>query len=389
MLASLLYLVVMHFNNEGQLFELVGKSQNILIALPKHPNPDTLGSALAFSAFLKKMNKNVEIICEKQNFENLSFLPGIDEIKYQLTLVKTFVISVDTSETKLDELSYRSEGEKINIHLKPKEGSFKSADISFGADVSAYDLIILADTPSLEQLGSLYSNNTEIFFKTPKINIDNHIGNENYGNVNLVEITAASTSEIVFELLKNFENNLIDANIATCLLTGIISKTNSFQRSNTTPDSFLRASELINHGGQQQEIIRYLFKTKDFSMLKLWGRAMARLKDLPIEGVIFSLVTAQDIEKSGAGPDSFFNVSEELVLNLSEFKLLFLAVERDKSFDVYVHSNPNIKLIEVINSFGGEQINATSGKFVLEKKIEEIEAAILDSLNNLKTRIGL
>src|ERR1700690_3083658 len=112
----------MQIPNEQQLFELIEKAQKILIALPKNPNPDTLGSALAMSAFLKKMNRSVDVLCERKDFDNLDFLPGIKEIKNQIILASTFVISVDTSKTKLEELSYRSDEDKVNIHLKSTGG---------------------------------------------------------------------------------------------------------------------------------------------------------------------------------------------------------------------------------------------------------------------------
>ena len=84
----------------------------------------------------------------------------------------------------------------------------------------------------------------------------------------MVDIVAASTAEVVYEILKS-RPSLIDEDAATALLAGITSKTNSFQSSSTTPDSFARAAELVQLGAHQQEIIRALFKTRAFAMVKL------------------------------------------------------------------------------------------------------------------------
>lgn len=379
----------MQVQENAKIFEVLGKAQNILIALPKNPNADTLGSALALSKFIKKIGKHVDVLCEKKEFSNLAFLPGSNEIKSEIILSNDFVISVSTAETKLEELSYYSEAEQVHIHLKPQSGNFSEKDLSFNKSQALYDLIICVDTPSLEYLGDLYAKNAEIFFRTPKINIDNHINNENYGNINLVDITAASTAEMLLDLLKSYEQNLIDSEIATCLLTGIISKTNSFQHSNTTPNSFLYASELIGYGAQQQEIIQYLFKTKSIGMLKLFGRAMAKIKYLS-NGVVLSATTILDLEKSTANEEDVLKVGEELAANLNDLKLLFFSHEVSGGLEIHVYSGANIKLAEVINHFGGILVAPNSGRILLkDTKSEQLEQILTEALNNLKTRIGL
>ena len=381
----------MQFPNQQQFFDSIGKSYKILIALPRNPNADTVGSALALAAFLKKLNKEVEIFCEQRDFSGFNFLPGIELIRGQIDFPETFVISVSTEQTKLDEISYHPDaaGTKVNIHLKPKTGAFSAADVAFGSEKLAADLIVFVDTPSMEHLGELYARNAESFFATPKVNIDNHVGNENYANINIVDITVSSTAEILLELLKNYEKNLIDPEIATCLLAGIISSTNSFQHPATTPNSFLRASELISMGAKQQEIVRHLFKTRNLSMLKLLGRAMARIKALPEFGAVFSVVTAQDLERSEAGADDVLKSAQEFCKNVAGSKLAFLAVESNP-VELYFCGSPNIKLGELSNYFGGQFISGSLGKAELrERNIAETEKILVEVLTDLKPRLGL
>jgi len=385
------YLAAMQFPNQKQFFDAVGKSYKILIALPKNPNADTIGSALALAAFLKKLNKEVDIFCQQRDFTALAFLPGIDTIKSQISFPETFVISVRTERAKLDEISYHPDaaGQKVDIHLKPKSGTFSKEDISFGKEKLAADLIIFVDTPSLENLGDLYAKNAEAFFAAPKVNIDNHVGNENYANINIVEITYSSTAEILLELLKNYERSLIDQDIATCLLAGIISSTNSFQHASTTPDSFLRASELIGMGAKQQEIVKHLFKTRSLSMLKLLGRAMARIKSLPESGAVFSLVTAQDLERSEAGQNDVLKASQEFCKNVASARLVFLAVERSP-LELYICGSPNVRLSELVNYFGGEFISGSLARAQLrDRNLSDIEKVLTDALADLKPRLGL
>jgi phosphoesterase RecJ-like protein len=376
--------------SQQQLFDLLGKSQRILIALPANPNGDTLGGSLAFAAFLKKMGKQVEVYCQKADFGNLSFLPGINEVKHEIVFSKSFVISVQTSKAKLDELSYNVLKDKINIYLKPQSGNFAESDVSYSSEFAGYDLIVCIDTPSLESLGALYDKNAEMFFQTPKVNIDNHINNDNYANINIVDVTASSTSEILLELLKKYEAGLIDANIATNLLTGIITETNSFQHNKTTPDSFLKASELISFGARQQEIIRNLFKTKELAVLKLWGRAMARIKALTDFSAMFSVVGQQDILKSEADENTILKVAEDFFASMADSKINFFVAEKEGYLDMYISANPNIKLRELVNYFGGDFISDAIAKAKIQNhSVIEVEKLITDALTELKPRLGL
>ena len=164
--------------------------------------------------------------------------------------------------------------------------------MSFSAEKFPVDLIFVLGAKSLEDLGGLYEQNTDLFFETPKINIDNRAENEYFGQINLVDITVTSAAEILAELLQKYEEQLMDQDIATCLLLGIISSTRSFQHVQTTPKAFLKASELVALGARQQEIIKNIYKTKSLPLLKLWGRALARMKILEDEKIVYSILSS-------------------------------------------------------------------------------------------------
>ena len=376
--------------DQEKLFELISKSQRILIALPEHPNGDTLGGSLALASFLRKLSKEVEVYCAQKDFGSLSFLPGIEQVHHEIVFPKSFVITVKTENAKLDELSYDLLPENVNIYLKPKEGVFSPEDVSFSSDVTRFNLIICVDVASLESLGALYEKNAEMFFAVPKVNIDNHIHNDNYGNINIVDVTASSSSEILLALLRDYEASLIDQDIATNLLTGIITETNSFQHNKTTPSSFVNASELISYGAQQQEIVKNLFKTKELPVLKLWGRAMARIQTIPEYATIFSVVGISDIEKSEAGEAEIFQVAQDFMVNINDAKILFFVAERLGYLEMYVASNPNIKLKELVNYLGGSFVADGLGKILIkDKQITEVDQIIKQTLSDLKIRLGL
>ena len=90
-----------------------------------------------------------------------------------------------------------------------------------------YDLIITVDSPDLESLGKLFEENTDFFYNTPIINIDHSSDNENYGQINHVDLTASSTAELIFNMFEEYDMKMINEDIATCLLTGIFTATDS------------------------------------------------------------------------------------------------------------------------------------------------------------------
>jgi nanoRNase/pAp phosphatase (c-di-AMP/oligoRNAs hydrolase) len=105
---------------DQQVIDTISKSRTILLVLPQNPNGDAIGAGLALCEFLKKLDKQPEIVSAAQDFGQFSFLPGINQIKKGLDATQTFVISVNTSSTPLDELSYQEEAAKVDIFLKPK-----------------------------------------------------------------------------------------------------------------------------------------------------------------------------------------------------------------------------------------------------------------------------
>ena len=125
-------------------------------------------------------------------------------------------------------LKYIIENNKLNFIISPQDGFFTDEDISSSVSGFKYDLIITIDGQDLESLGRIYDNNIEFFYKTPIINIDQSPENEEFGQLNILDLKAVSVTEILFILMNDYNKKLIDEDIATCLLTGIIFRTKSF-----------------------------------------------------------------------------------------------------------------------------------------------------------------
>ena len=260
---------------------LIEKSQDILILTHMRPDPDGIGAALALSLVLKELGKKVTVAANEPISDTMSFLPATNSIQTILGGNKDFVITLDCAKNTISKIKYSAEDNRFHIIITPKDGEFAPADVTFGAGHNPFSLIIVLDTGNLEHLGPLYEKNVKLFFETPVINIDHHASNTDFGQVNLVNSTAASTTEILYDYLVYLEKKMgkkfITADVATLLLAGLITDTGSFQHANTSPRSLEVAAELLDLGARQQEIVKNIFKTKKLSTLKLWGIEIRRI----------------------------------------------------------------------------------------------------------------
>ena len=380
----------MENNITKQIFDTLNKANKVLIALPEKTTADALASALALRLFLQKMGKDAGVAYSGILPENLGFLPSVSQIKSDISGGKSLVLVVNTSVKKLEELSYQTEADKVNIYLKSKDGNFTEADISFAQDKFPLDAIIALGGKSLESFGQLFERHADLFFETPKINIDNKPGNEYFGAINLVDINATSLAEMLTLMLGQYEQQLIDEDIATCLLTGIITQTHSFQHVQTTPQSFLRASELVALGGRQQEVVKNLYKTKSLSLLKLWGRALARLKVLEAGRAVYSVLNLLDFEKAGSSAEDLPLVLLEFLNSMESFKIVSLVAEvPGGGIRVLSAVHSQLKTEDFLSAFGqGVVSDLNSGLYkMIDVSLEgvslaEAENKLLSAINN-------
>lgn len=348
----------MELTPKQQTIELVKGAQKILILSHINPDGDALGSMLALVLVLKKMGKEAVAVSTSVLAENLHFLPTKDNLTSTFSGTKDFIISVNTSKTKVDKLGYKNivEENKLNIVVTPVSGLFRPEDVTFTYGSYKYDLIVVLDSPDLDRLGAIYDDNTELFFETPVVNIDHHPGNDHFGKVNWVDLTATSTAEILVALIESLgrDKPLLDADIATSLLTGIITDTGSFQNANTTPKSFTVAAQLVAAGARQQEIIKWIFKTKSLSTLKLWGRVLENVQEEKESRFIWSAISRVDFANAGADDSASSGVLDELLKTAPGIDFAVLLSEKnDGLHGSFRAAKAGVDVAEIVRIFGG------------------------------------
>ena len=300
---------------------------NRILVVPARPDGDSVGAALAMLLILQKAGKESSVVTMDAIPESYRFLPRMDEIQTELVGLRDFIITLNGPATEPDKLSYNIENGHLNIVITPKRGGYSADNVTFSEGQVKYDLIITLDAPSLEMLGATYANQPTLFSEVPIINIDHHASNRYFGAVNLVDLTATSTGEILVGLAEAL-NVEFDADIATCLLTGIISDTGSFQHANTTPKSLTVAAQMVGFGARQQDIIKHLFKTKPLTSLRLWGKILSSIQYDPNLKVVWAGVDLATISEVRATSEDIGGLIDELLTSVPGAEVVFLLSER-------------------------------------------------------------
>ena len=339
----------MALNLTQQIFETMQKSSHPLIAFRKDWSGDAVATSLALRSVLKKLGKPVVDIAS-DGFavpKKFTFLPEVGAIKPTINNLRKLIISLDVAQNRIGDLHYEMQGNKLNIFVAPEEKNIDAKNISTALSDYRYDLALILDTPDLESLGDVYHQNSDFFYRTPVVNIDHSPTNENFGQINLVEMNATSTAEILFNFLESLDPQLIDEEVATYLLAGMISKTRSFKSLNVTPRTLGIASQLIARGARREEIIKNLYQTKTIGTLKLWGRVLMRLKNDPAAKIVWSLITRDDFITSGAEVEELPEVIDELIANSPDANIVVLF------YEIPYQGSPETKICCLIKTLKG------------------------------------
>jgi len=369
-----------------QVHELVRKSRHTLIIYKKDWTGDAVSGSLALYEFLIKLGKKADIVC--QDFKpsaNLSYLP-VAAIKTALSQMQKFVVSVDLSRTGLAQFESENNDDRLELSITPESGRLTEKDIVYSASGYKYDLILLVNTPDLASLGEAYCDNSDFFHATAKINFDHSAQNEHYGDINLVNIAYSSASEIVYEFIREYDESLIDHNIATYALSGMISATKNFKTARVTPRTLNLAGSLISYGARRDQIIQNLYQSRFLMTLKLWGRVLSRLKNDLNDKIIWSALSASDFIETSTDSDELPEVVEELISSMPKTEIVVLFYEEFRAgltdIKVMVYAIKNRDAMDMARKFNPAGSHELA-KFTLpECNLIDSEKIVIEEIKN-------
>lgn len=192
------------------------------------------------------------------------------------------------------------------------------------------ELMIAFDAGSAERLGELGSNASDA--ETVLV-IDHHVTNAGFGDIAVVDASAAATGELVYEILRMLDWK-ITPEVALCLHTALVTDTGRFTYSNTTADTLRIAAELVEAGAEPNIVGRHVYEEEPFGYLKSVAVAMERAVLDPDLRVVYTWITHDDLVSNGID----WGDTENLI------DLLRLAVEADTAILAKVHDDGRVKV---------------------------------------------
>ncbi|MDD4152023.1 MAG: bifunctional oligoribonuclease/PAP phosphatase NrnA [Candidatus Gracilibacteria bacterium] len=324
-------------NDLDKFKELLDKGDKILLLNHRRMDGDAYGSLYAFYKLLEKLGKNVKATNDDP----------IPEVYRFLTDERIIDNDLDLNE------------------FNP-------------------DFIISFDVAGIEQFGDKYINYQNIFLNKISVCIDHHPSNPGIGNINLIDSEASSTCELTYRIIKYFDYKyLVDANMATSLLMGIITDTNSFFNTNSSIESFETSGELIELGARHQDIIINLFKKKAFSKIKLWGKVLEGLKSIKENKIVWNIVPKSFFIETGSSDKDITGLLDEFLSTVEGSKVVFLIYELENgSIKATFRSKADgIDLSLFCSSLGGGGHKQARGFIRESGNIYEIEQEVINKLS--------
>lgn len=236
------------------------------------------------------------------------------------------------------------------------------------------ELLIALDTGDLERLGDfavLTARAKEV------INIDHHSSNTNFGDINVVDEHASSTSEMIYGLID--VDGILNKEIAEALYTGIIYDTGGFKHSNTSPSTHHVAADLIRYDIDYTWMLNKMFFEKPFKAMKAQGLAYARLILLENEKVAVSYLNYEDFEAldiTKAHTESIVQYMNEIAD--VEVAVFFYALD-PSTYKVSLRSKGDVDVCKVAKKFdGGGHVKASGARF--DGTIDEAIDAVVEEI---------
>ena len=318
-------------NNFNEITKLLEKNNSFLITSHKNIDGDAIGSELALYFILKKLNKKPIILNQDRLPKIYNFLPDSDKVHC----------------------------------LKDNYINMKNIDVGIIVDCSNFERI--------EETYNIFKNIKNI------INIDHHNSNKKFGNLNYIDSSASSVGEIIYDLIKFINLDLLDEKISTCLYTAIITDTGSFRYSNVSSKTFSVVSDLVSQGIKPNLIADNIYNRNTYSGLKLLGKALLTLEVDKSNYVSWLTITRDMLNNTEANDEEVEGIIDMArTLENTEVSILFRET-KDNKIKVSFRSKGDFNVNKFAGKFNGGGHPNSSG-CVCSGKIAEVKEKILSEL---------
>ncbi|MAZ72757.1 MAG: DHH family phosphoesterase [Flavobacteriaceae bacterium] len=325
---------------------LLKTPKKVVIVGHKNPDGDAVGSCMGLYFFLKSLGHTAQVVMPNEYPTFLKWMPGNDTI-----------------------CIYEKETEKC-------QQFFEEADVVFTLDFNA-----------LNRVGDLQEvlENCDAKF----VMIDHHQAPDNYAVATYSDVSMSSTCEMVYHFMDALGRlDVLSAEIATNLYTGIMTDTGSFRFSSTSPTTHRVIAHLMEAGANGTEIHNNIYDTNTPDRLKLLGIALKNMTILPEYNTAFITLTQQELDdhnfKKG-DTEGFVNYSLS-VLGI-KFAVIFIENKQENIVKISFRSKGSFSVNEFARTHysGGGHTNAAGGKS--DKNLDDTVTEFISILPNYKNAL--
>ncbi len=244
-----------------QAVELLKQAESVLIVTGRQPSSDQVMGVYALQTILSRLGKKSFAVVSDP-MPSAASLVDTSKISRSLDGVRDFIVSLDLAHVEVEKLKYDIADGRLNITITPHTGNFTSQDARFDYGSYQFDLVIVLGVHSIVKIDTILEQNPTLFDGLHLINLDYHRVNESYGSVNYIDTAATSISEMLISVIESLGQGMIDSDVATALLAGIMASTNRFTTSNTSAKAMTMAAQLMSGGARQQAIVKALYANR-------------------------------------------------------------------------------------------------------------------------------
>lgn len=317
--------------------QLITAARDVVLTTHLNPDGDGIAASLALYHALRNMGKRVRFLCPSTVAAMYAFLPHFDALR---------VVEDETQARRM----------------------------------GPTDLLISGDCGDLKRLGAVAH-----LRRGALLNLDHHASNDYFGDVNVVDLRAASTGVVVDKLLRRMRVAL-DQTIATCIYTTLVFDTGRFMHSNTSAAVFRLAARLLDSGIDAAAINRALTYTKrpvDLAVQRLGlQRLLVDAEEPRVAGIT---LTKADIASVGEEVDDWGELVD-IPRSLQGVEVAYLLREQPEGNHVRVslRSNPPWAVGPVAQHFGGGGHLQAAG-CTIDGRLRPIQQNLLQHLRGLFT----
>lgn len=326
--------------------EYMSHKRKIVILTHFNPDADALGSSLGLSRYLKKKGHYVTVITPSEFPDFIGWMPQSNEV-----------------------MIYRKE--------RPEK---------YMKTIDEADTIFCLDFSSLNRINDLGERVRHSVAK--KILVDHHLEPEKFADWEQWDGTAASTAELVYELIVELGGKeLIDNSMADCLYAGLMTDTGSFRHSNTSYKVFKVASELVERGADPYKVSKLIYDNNTVERMRLMGYVLSeKLQVLPEYRTAYIVLTADELRRFASQTGD----TEGLVnygLSIKGIKLSVIISDRKENIKLSMRSLGNFSVNEMARAHfgGGGHRNAAGGQTNLT--LDETVRKFLDLLPSYQKQL--